>query len=202
MASITFDLGNGPIMSILMSCPGHSRISNGWSSPAFLWCCTLFCWHLTHPWIYFFTSSLSPGHQYVLLIRSCILCCPGCPMFAGSWCSLRISSLISLLLGMYILPSIYATSSSSHADPSFFCNVCNTSFSLVPFFLILLIISVSSTTFLLSNTRILPTIFLDYISSFSSWMSLLSSFVLTWSFLDRISAFVFVFPGICHRMKS
>ena len=178
MASILFDLGNGPIMSILMSCHSPSEIFNGWSSPAFLWCYTLFCWYLTYPWTYFLTSSLSPGHQYVLLISSCILCCPGCPISAGSWCSLRISSLRSLLFGMYILPSMYTTPSSSYVSLSFFSNAWTTFFSLVLFFRIFLSISSSSGFTFHPNIVILAVVLLAHNSSLSNCTSLLSSFVL------------------------
>ena len=39
-------------------------------------------------------------------------------------------------------------------------------------------------------------------SSLSIWISWLSSFVSTFSLLNNMSAFVFVFPGICYRIKS
>ena len=96
---IPFDFGKGPIISILISCYGPWGISNGYNSPAFLWCWTLFCWYLKHSCTYFLMSSFSSSHQYVILRSSSIICWPGCPTSTESWFSFRISSYIFLLFG-------------------------------------------------------------------------------------------------------
>ena len=49
IASFLFDFGNGPIISMLISCYSLFGISNGCSSPAFFIYYTLFCWHLKYP---------------------------------------------------------------------------------------------------------------------------------------------------------
>ena len=108
----------------------------------------------------------------------------------------------SLCLSTYILPSMYTISSSSHNNPSFFFNAWITSYSLVLFLLISFIISKSSVIAVLLNIITSTVILLVHSSSLSNWTSLLSTFVFTWFFLDKMSTFVFVFPEIYHRVKS
>ena len=59
IASILLDLGNGLMMSMLISCHDPWDISNRCSSPNFLWCWTLFCWHLKQPCTHFWHLPLA-----------------------------------------------------------------------------------------------------------------------------------------------
>ena len=63
MTSFPFDFSNGPMILILISFHGSSGIFREYYSPTFFICCTLFCWHLKHPWTYFLTSVLISNHQ-------------------------------------------------------------------------------------------------------------------------------------------
>ena len=89
---------------------------------------------------------------------------------------------------------------------SFFSNCFVTSCSLVWIFLICSCIPSSITcrcSFLSSTIGVLFWFVVrrTHNSSLSIWMSWLSSFMSTFSFLDNMSACVFVFPRICHRVK-
>ena len=154
---------------MLIFCHGPWDISNGCSSSDFLWCWTLFYWHLKQPCIYFLTSSFSPSHQSFLLINSSIHCCLGCPTSTKSWFSCRIFSLSFLLFGTYILSSIYTIPSSSYDNPLFFSNVWTTSHSLVLFLLISFIISKSSVVAILLNIITSAVVLFVHSSSLSNW---------------------------------
>ena len=77
ITSLSFDLGSGPMMSILISYHGSLDVSNGWSSSTFFIYCTLFYWHFWHHWTYFFMLFHIPSHQSFLLINLSILYCSG-----------------------------------------------------------------------------------------------------------------------------
>ena len=65
----------------------------------------LLCWQVLHPSTYRFTSLVTPGHQKFLVTSSVIFHCPPCPPTGMSWCSLIISTLSALSLGIYTFPS-------------------------------------------------------------------------------------------------
>ena len=96
---------------------------------------------------------------------------------------------------------MYTTPLSSHACSSSFLSSFGTSCSLVLFFQISSNNVVYSTIWFFLKFAISASMnSLFFHSSFLSILiSLLSSLVSTWSFLDKISTFVFVFPGICHH---
>jgi len=71
IASLSSDLGRGPMMSMLIPSHGVFGVGKECKGAAFFMCCTLFCWHSWHPWTYFCTSLHIPGHQcFFLLIPS------------------------------------------------------------------------------------------------------------------------------------
>ena len=89
---------------------------------------------------------------------------------------------------------------------SFFSNCLVTSCSLVWIFLICSCIPSFITcrcSCLSSIIGVLSWFVVRHIHNFSLsiWMSWLSFFMSTFSLLDNMSAFIFIFPGICHRVK-
>ena len=130
-----------------------------------------------------------------------ILCCPGYSTSTELWFSYKIFFFNFLLFGMYILSSIYTILSCFHDNPLFFFSAWTTSCSLVLFFLIFSSISNLSVVIVPFNMVTSTVVFLVHNSSLSNQTSLLFFFVFTWSFLDKMSAFVFIFPGICCKVK-
>ena len=63
MASFPFDLGSGPMMSILISSQGPAGMGRGCSSIFCGLVQALFRWQERHPFVYFFTSVHMDGHQ-------------------------------------------------------------------------------------------------------------------------------------------
>jgi len=63
ITSLLFDFGSNSIISILISYHGPWGVSNGWSSPTFFMCCTLFCWYFWCPWTYSLMLFHIPSYQ-------------------------------------------------------------------------------------------------------------------------------------------
>ena len=76
------------------------------------------------------------------------------------------------------------------------------SFKFLPKMWFLSLVSFTSWFFLNIAITTFVLTFLVHSLSLSILMSLLSSLMSTWSFLKRISIFIFVFPKMCCRMKS
>ena len=91
--------GSSPIKSVPITSHGSEGTSCGLSCPVGCDRCTLVAWHFSHPQTYFATSLFILGHQYVRVISSQVLYCPGCPARMESWCIFMIHARSSESLG-------------------------------------------------------------------------------------------------------
>ena len=161
-----------------------------------------------YPFIYCFTSLVTSGHQKLWVTNSTIFHCPPYPSTGISWCSLMISTLNLLSLGIYIFSFLYMMPSTSFHFLSL--NIFTlTHFISLTTFTILLSFTFDYFTFSNKSTSsIIISIFSILLtSSYSSFTNILFSLFLSIftsqsGLLLRLSVFLILLPRIYFNIKS
>ena len=202
ITSISLDLGKGSIMLMLISCHSPYEISIGvvllTSSNAELYFVDIWNILIYISWCLLLVLATS-SFVWSILAFSAVLDVPH-PLSYGSfvgfslWASCCLERTFFLLCIQFylLLMIIYCLFPMLRSLSIFWCH----------FFWFLSIFLVCPLWSSFFNIVTSAMVFFIHSSFLSIWISLLSSFVLIWSFLERISAFVFVLPRICRRVKS